>query len=360
MVTIGLYIGTKNDQTNQLHKKQPWGKYLSAHTVEAFGSSVLPNEVEYDDRIFTTSKRPDGAASRIYSAMRDCQEYLSENNPDVLLQLMRHPTHAPAVALAGRMHDVPVITRYAGDDFNSYKTKSGINRAIGFIFSNLSGRTMLRYSDKIIVLGPYTRKLLTNRGFKRSNIMIVPVCIDMNRKFTNDYKCEKIKQKLNIPEGNPLIFYSGRLTRSKGMEFLKDVITETLSSNSDSTFILAGKGPYVEYFQSQYNQNKVYCPGYIEHSRIHLYYKASDVYIHPSPYEGLPLSIMEALNCGTPVIARNAGDISFVTPNIVETPSQMSDKIIDKDWSSEWKNQSQFNMKRIQQKINSHILDVLN
>lgn len=358
MSTIGLYVGVKTDDTRQLHYKQPWDKYLNNHTVEAFGSSKLPDKIRYDQRVFTTPRKPNGAISRIYSAVRDCQEYLSQNNPDVLLQLMRHQTYAPSVALVGNIYNVPVITRYAGDDFHSYQIKDGINKMLTWAFSNLAGRTILRYSDKIICLGPYTQNLLTNRGYSEDDTVIVPVCIDMSRNFTTNPDQTNVQATLDIAKGNPTIFYAGRLTKSKGMEFLKKVIDKSISVNSDLAFILAGRGPYRHSLESRYSEEQVYFPGHVNHMNIHSYYKHSDVYIHPSPYEGLPLSIIESLSCGTPVIARRAGDIPFVTPNIVETPSQMADRIINKQWSSEWKNKDQFRNQVIRRKIDKIITEL--
>jgi len=44
-------------------------------------------------------------------------------------------------------------------------------------------------------------------------------------------------------------------------------------------------------------------------ARVALYYQAADVYIHASKAENLPLAIIEAMACGTPVVASRVGGV---------------------------------------------------
>lgn len=48
--------------------------------------------------------------------------------------------------------------------------------------------------------------------------------------------------------------------------------------------------------------------------RLALYYRAADLYVHPARAENLPLAIIEAMACGTPVVSTEVGGI----PEIVE------------------------------------------
>jgi glycosyltransferase involved in cell wall biosynthesis len=49
-------------------------------------------------------------------------------------------------------------------------------------------------------------------------------------------------------------------------------------------------------------------------ARVARYYQAADVYVHPARAENLPLAPMEAMACGTPVVASRVGGI----PEIVD------------------------------------------
>lgn len=54
-------------------------------------------------------------------------------------------------------------------------------------------------------------------------------------------------------------------------------------------------------------------PHTADRSRISDYLRAADLYVHPSRAENYPLTVLEALACGTPVIASDAGG----TPEVV-------------------------------------------
>lgn len=360
MTTIGMYIGTNNDQTKQLHEKQPWDRYTSKYTVEGFGSAALPSSVtDQYNVVRTTPRNPQGPFSRIYAAIRDGQEYLRNNDPDILLQLMRTPTHAPGISIIGRIYGVPVITRYSGDGFNVYKAQSGFSRLALYSFSNHIGRIPLELSDKMIALGPYTKRLLTDRGFDPADIKIIPIEIQMGGMFSPPEDIQEIREQLDLPLDGEIVFYSGRLTEMKGMEFMIEVMNQTLQKSNSIFFVLGGKGPYKSKIEEQFSTETVYCPGHIQYDNIHLYYKAADVYVHPSPYEGLPLSIIEALKCETPVLARDAGDISFVTPNIVSTSTEMANRILDREWSNEWLHRDEFDTELNKRKFEDMVEDVI-
>jgi glycosyltransferase involved in cell wall biosynthesis len=144
-----------------------------------------------------------------------------------------------------------------------------------------------------------------------------------------------------------LFLFVGRLSGQKGMPFFRDVIEQTLSE-IDAIFLLVGDGPWRERFEKDYPEATL-TVGRVPHERIHRYYQAADVYVHTSMYEGLPLVILEALQCGTPVVARRAGDIGLVTDNLVQHPEEMAAWLTSKNWEFEWKAEWMFS-KRYQRK----------
>jgi glycosyltransferase involved in cell wall biosynthesis len=50
-------------------------------------------------------------------------------------------------------------------------------------------------------------------------------------------------------------------------------------------------------------RDRVHLLGYVSDAALRALYAAASVYVHPSLYEGFGLTVLEAMACGTPVVA---------------------------------------------------------
>lgn len=360
MPTIAVYIGSEADGTKQIFGKQPWEQFFEPHDVEVFGSASLPASVrDYYSRYHTTARTAEDPLTKIINGYRDCREYLSDRTPDVLVQLMRTPTHGPSVAIAGWVANIPTVTRISGDLFHQYAGYGGIaNQAGAFLLNHVAGRIITQCSTKTVVLGPYGKAQLLARGAEQEDLYVVPPILREDSRFDPPDAPRIHKEALGLPTDRPVALYTGRLSQQKGMNFLSTVIKLT-SRETDLLYVLAGTGSYRERFTQTFNREHVRLPGRVPYDNIHEYYKAADVYIHPSPYEGIPLSILEALHCDTPVVARDAGDISFVTPNVVDSPEQMATMILEEEYDATWLNKEHFETEKNRWKIQALLQDTV-
>lgn len=340
---IGFYLGCEPDNPENIEKQLlAWGKYLENHKVEAYGSAPIPNSVRnYYDQYKMTERNPSNPISKIYSAFRHTREYIQERDPAVVVQVWCYPTHAPGVSIAASSMGTPSVVRFSGDHFREYRAFAGIERGLAYALHNIIGRIPLRLSERVITLGPSGRKEVVNRGANSANVDILPPAAGLENRFSPPTNKKSIRRDLGLPEKNRIILYVGRLSKRKGMPFLLDVI-DTLSDDGDITFILVGSGEYRDKIKEEYPRSLVRTPGKIPYQEIHKYFRSADIYVHPSEYEGIPLTILEALSCEVPVIARKAGDIAYVINTVVDTPSDMAKLISDGQSSVEWKNKKKF------------------
>lgn len=345
MVKVGIYLGTIDDSTENIERLvTDWGDYLGDTVdLEAFGSAPFPGHLNQNyKKVNTTPRQSRTPFGKITDVFRDGIEYINKRNPDVIINIWKYHTHAPGIALAGWHTDTPTITRVTGDVYHEYEQYVGYKRFGVYLLDNVIGYLPPHLSDKIITLGPYEKNEVIKRGTAPEHIVILPPPNpDPNKFFPPKEKCS-YKTDLGLPTTSPIALYVGRISDQKGMAFLIEAMRDVLSKK-EMTFVLVGKGAKARNLKQEFGEN-VLLPGQIPHKYIDMYYKAADLYIHPSPFEGVPLVILEALSCGLPSVARPVGDIPFILrdQDLVNDPKEMADWIVDEPTESILKNEEYF------------------
>lgn len=105
-----------------------------------------------------------------------------------------------------------------------------------------------------------------------------------------------IREKFNIPSDSTVICHIGRLSPVKNHFFILEVFELFIKKQPQARLILIGDGPLKEEIKS-YIAKKALSEFIImiEHtSKPYLYLSASDIFILPSLFEGLPISAIEA------------------------------------------------------------------
>jgi len=358
MAKIGFYLGTSSDPVENVSPVlNYWGEALNDHDLQAFGGTSLPDHISNKYEYISFNYSPNNIVEKIYRGYQYTSEYIQNNDPDIIIQVWKYATHAPGVAFAGKRHGVPTVGRFTGDTFKEYRGSSVPMKFGLFGLNNINGRIPLYLIDKIITLGPYGKSEVINKGMESENVTIIPPPAPDDTRFSPPESIYEIRGGLKLPNVKEVLLYVGRMTEQKGMNFLKTVISE-LSPSKEYLFLLLGSGPYQSVFEQKFPDDTVRAIGRVPHQEIDLYFKAADCYLHPSPYEGLPLVILEALSCGTPVLARKAGDIEFVSKNITQTPSEMATMIENKEYDYGWKNRELFELPEQRKRLESIIKEL--
>jgi glycosyltransferase involved in cell wall biosynthesis len=140
---------------------------------------------------------------------------------------------------------------------------------------------------------------------KKSNIAKYHSWIDINRFKPMDKKDARNITKI---EHHFTILFVGRLIPIKGVSLLVDIAKELQFAQ----FVFIGNGPLDDFLIKSSKKNlNVNFLGQVQNIDMPVYYNSADILCFPSLYEeGLGRVSMEAVACGTPVVASNLGGIS--------------------------------------------------
>ena len=127
---------------------------------------------------------------------------------------------------------------------------------------------------------------------------------------------DKFKMKKKFGERDNLVGYIGRLSEEKGtLNFVK-AIPEISKEKDDLEFLIGGDGQLCDKIKKHLDENnlndKVNLAGWIPHDKLPDYLNGLKLVVLPSYTEGLPNLMLEAMACGTPVLATPVGAIPDV------------------------------------------------
>ena len=252
--------------------------------------------------------------------------YVKTEDPDILFQVTRFPTHGTAMTLAGQETSTPTVARLAGDNFSEYKFTPNFGTKFKiFGLKNILGRVPLHLADHIIVLGPHGRQQVMSRG-RRSKTTEIPQPVDTESFYpVKEEEKANIRSDLELPElSTRTILTVGRLTRRKGIHDVATTVRKLDTQDVDIQWVIVGDGPLRDDLQSI---DSVTLVGRVPYERMPKYYQAADLLVHPSLHDGLPNTLLEATACGLPTIARDVGDCDTVASATFRQKSQLPELI---------------------------------
>jgi glycosyltransferase involved in cell wall biosynthesis len=202
-----------------------------------------------------------------------------------------------------------------------------------------------------------------SRLFQKAKISIIPNGIDL--KIYYPRKVETVRSELKLPAQQKLILF-GAMSLSekrKGFDLLKASLSMIKNNNTAEMPALLVFGEVTDEIKNLGFQT--YSMGYVDdESKLAKLYSAANVFIAPSRQDNLPNTVMEALACGTPVVAFDIGGM----PDMIEhqkngylaKPYDTQDLAVGIDWilsdSERWNNLSERARKKAEQEFDIKLI----
>ena len=178
-------------------------------------------------------------------------------------------------------------------------------RAFTIILSVME-KTIFSLSDRVIVESPSVINFLDLGKYKQKLVTTGARYVDT----------ELFQIKKELRERKNLVGYIGRLEEGKGVMNFFEAIPLILEKQDNLEFFLGGYGPLYDRIKERLRSNnlsrKVELMGWIPHDKVANYLNELKLLVLPSYSEGLPTIVLEAMACGTPVLATPVGGIPDV------------------------------------------------
>jgi glycosyltransferase involved in cell wall biosynthesis len=203
------------------------------------------------------------------------------------------------VLIIGKLKKMKIIMHMHGGGFKDFYAKNNLNK--------IYIKSILGLSDKVICLSEEWHQFYSYE-LNLKNTIILGNAIEISEPF--------IKKKIN---GQIRILFMGKICNEKGIfDLIKFLSTNSNFLMGKIKLVICGvdEGNKINDLTSNKSwQKHIEHIGWVEGERKNKLIKESDIFILPSHFEGVPISILEAMAFGKPIIATNIGGIPSLVKN---------------------------------------------
>ncbi len=310
-----------------------------------YAEEKLPKDLNltknFREQIFLTPYKRDDLIRKIWWEKFLLPQKIKQDNCSAFISLYQCPTILPKnVKHTMVVHDI--IPKLFPEYLNNWRKK---------LYWKLTERAIKR-ADKIIAISECTKNdLVKHLQVPAEKIEVRYLDVDeIYKKEVDENESVRVLQKYNLEKG--YIYFGGGLEKRKNVKTLLKAYERLMNfefqilnfnSNSDDRIsktsqtqntkhkipklVVSGKlmpelAPLVTDVEKLVKElgleDKVRLLDFVPQEDLPALYKNAQMFIYPSLYEGFGLPVLEAMNCGTPVICSNASSLSEVGGEAVE------------------------------------------
>lgn len=251
--------------------------------------------------------------------------------PDCLLLSWAYPDAVAGVALAKALN-IPALIKVHGSDINvhgEYKL-----RAKQILWA-------ANYARAVVSVSQNLKFKLTKLGVPDCKVHVVYNGI--NHRVFHPRDRFQARNTIGTELNREMILFVGNLKLEKGCIDLLQAFRELARRNNLVDLYYIGDGPersrIEEIVSTNGLQSRVKLIGTVSHYEIASWYNGADLVALPSHNEGVPNVLLEAMACGTPIVATRVGGI----PEIVNEESGI---LVEKESQEELEKALKISLKR--------------
>jgi glycosyltransferase involved in cell wall biosynthesis len=250
-----------------------------------------------------------------------------------------HLNFGPVAHLAKRMFGVPYTVSAYGIDVHEALSESR--------------RNALRNADKVIAASEWCRRRLIDMvKVDPDRVCVLAQTVD-DARFSSGQKPAHLMRRYKVRPDERVVLTVARLDASegyKGYDRVAQALPAVHAACGPVRYIVVGKGDdrgRVETLAQEFGvAGDIVFAGFVPNEELADHYRMADVFAMPSTGEGFGIVFLEALACGTPVLAGNAdGSVDaldrgrlgrLVDPNDVSAIAEGLISLLRQDGPSWW------------------------
>jgi glycosyltransferase involved in cell wall biosynthesis len=186
-------------------------------------------------------------------------------------------------------------------------------------------KEILETVERIVATSPQEQEHMRSLVSQKGEIDIIPCGTDIQQ--FGSVTREAARTRLEIAPEAKVVLYVGRFDPRKGIETLVRAVGESKFYESKQLQLIIGGGCTPGNSDAKERDRIVgivnelgidectSLPGCLSREILPSYYAAADVCVVPSHYEPFGLVAIEAMACGTPVVASDVGGLQFTVVN---------------------------------------------
>lgn len=244
-------------------------------------------------------------------SVRRMREIIRELRPHIL---HTHTAKAGAIARAAALVSGAARPAILVHTFHGHVLKGYFDPVRTAFFKEVE-RSLARVTDALVAVSPEIRDELVAAGIApREKFSVIRLGIPLEERLGDATADLDYRRLYGISESAFVVGWVGRMTDVKDTDAVLEIVRAARDRGLEAVLVMVGDGPdRVRLEQLAHDigiARSTFFVGY--QPEVAGYYRLFDAFLLPSVNEGTPVSAIEALASGTPVVATRVGGVPDV------------------------------------------------
>lgn len=189
-----------------------------------------------------------------------------------------------------------------------------------------AARLLRATADHVVAVSAHVADVLRDGGVPEHRVSVVENAVPPVTTVARD----EARRRLDLPDDRPVALVLARLAQQKRHDLLLEAWADV---PDDAVLLVAGDGPTRPALEAQRAalpaqvRDRVLLLG--ERTDVDVLLGATDLLVLPTDWEGLPISLLEALGAGVPAVVSDVGGVSAVADGLRLVPPGSAPALAD-------------------------------